>query len=64
MKKILNIYLEIDVTLILFLKSRISRISGGGGGWGIYLVSLFLRRNSVFEPWGFRNFIFVNNCGL
>ena len=31
MKKILNIYLEIDVTLILFLKSRISRISGEGG---------------------------------
>ena len=37
MKKILNIYLEIDVTLILFLKSRISRISGEGGGGGAYI---------------------------
>ena len=32
MKKILNIYLEIEVTLILFLKSRIYQISGEGGG--------------------------------
>ena len=41
MKKILNIYLEIDVTLILFLKSRISRIKAGSQGGHISSFIIF-----------------------